>query len=365
MIPALLASLSGCGPGVPEPIARFECNRCHTSTSFAQAPDAKNCRGCHQDVLDGAYDTWRYDPAHVAGWKANLKHFVDVPTLTGADRFERSWLIAFLQEPHDLRPQLEESMPRMPIGPREAEALADALGATDRNGAVTGDARRGRALFAAKGCGACHAFTGAELPPPQAPAVPVDARALALAPDLRHTRRRLDPTVVERWLADPSTVKADAVMPRVRTTPAERADLVAALFETPLATQPRPAIPKRLPLLERQVTWDEVWERVFSRTCRHCHADGVAGDAGPGNTGGFGHPGKRLDLGSEQAVRHGKDGVSVLDPRDDAPLLKHLWARHAEVAGQPVAGVLGMPLGLPPVPAEDLQLLETWIRQQP
>jgi hypothetical protein len=42
-------------------------------------------------------------------------------------------------------------------------------------------------------------------------------------------------------------------------------------------------------------------------------------------------------------------------------IVAHLWARHAEVAGTPVEGVTGMPLGLPPLPPEDIQLIETWI----
>ena len=38
-------------------------------------------------------------------------------------------------------------------------------------------------------------------------------------------------------------------------------------------------------------------------------------------------------------------------------------ARHREVEGEPIDGVTGMPLGLPPVPLEDIQLVESWIAQ--
>ena len=51
----------GCGPGIPAAIARYESNRCHTSTSYAAAPADRSCVGCHDAILDGAYDTWRYD----------------------------------------------------------------------------------------------------------------------------------------------------------------------------------------------------------------------------------------------------------------------------------------------------------------
>ena len=38
-------------------------------------------------------------------------------------------------------------------------------------------------------------------------------------------------------------------------------------------------------------------------------------------------------------------------------------ARHAEEAGRPDPAVRGMPLGLPPIPLEDIQLVESWIAQ--
>ena len=44
-------------------------------------------------------------------------------------------------------------------------------------------------------------------------------------------------------------------------------------------------------------------------------------------------------------------------------LVAALMARHAEVAGEPNPEVRGMPLGLPPLPIEDIQLVVTWIEQ--
>jgi hypothetical protein len=40
-----------------------------------------------------------------------------------------------------------------------------------------------------------------------------------------------------------------------------------------------------------------------------------------------------------------------------------LLARHAEEAGKSDPEVRGMPLGLPPLPLEDIQLFETWVAQ--
>jgi mono/diheme cytochrome c family protein len=337
-------------------VARYECVRCH-ETAWAAAPADRDCRGCHTDIQAGAYDTWRYDAEHVARWKQTIRHYVDVPSLHAADRFERDWLVSFLQAPHDLRPGLEEAMPRMPIDREAAFALADALGARDRDGVVSGDAGRGRALFGEKGCGTCHAFSGVDVPAASPPPVAVEPRAVKLAPDLRWARNRLDPETMERWLADPKAVKADAAMPRVPLSPEERADLVAFVATSPLGPEPEGAVPARLPPLERQVAWEEVWDRVFGKTCRHCHSDGAAGDSGPGNEGGFGFAGKGLDLSSEaSAAQH-------VQASGGDELVARLWARYAEGAGQPTDRV-GMPLGLPPLGPTDIQLLESWVRQQ-
>ena len=42
-------------------------------------------------------------------------------------------------------------------------------------------------------------------------------------------------------------------------------------------------------------------------------------------------------------------------------MLANFWARHREVAGQPSNAIRGMPLGLPPLPPEQIRLVESWI----
>jgi hypothetical protein len=56
---------------------------------------------------------------------------------------------------------------------------------------------------------------------------------------------------------------------------------------------------------------------------------------------------------------------SVFETLDDGTprLVAALLARAAEEAGQPDPRVRGMPLGLPALPPEDIQLVETWIAQ--
>ena len=94
------------------------------------------------------------------------------------------------------------------------------------------------------------------------------------------------------------------------------------------------------------------------------------GDGGPGNTGGFGFPSRGLNLATYQGISSGirdRDTgrrMSVFAPGSDGstPLIvAAMLARHAEIADRPVSGIRGMPLGLPPIPLEDIQRVASWI----
>ena len=117
---------------------------------------------------------------------------------------------------------------------------------------------------------------------------------------------------------------------------------------------------------------DEVSARVFRRTCWHCHStpEFAMGDGGPGNTGGFGFKGRGLNVASYTDIAAGSlddagERRSIFLPISDGMprLIAHLLARHAELTGQPVPGVRGMPLGLPPLTLEQINLVDSWIAQ--
>jgi hypothetical protein len=161
-------------------------------------------------------------------------------------------------------------------------------------------------------------------------------------------------------------------MPETAMTADEIKTLAAYLLYTPL-TAPKPHItPEALPVLSRRVDYAEVAQQVLDVTCRHCHGnpDDAVGDGGPGNTGGFGFPARGVNLTSYKYVaagyldEHGERRSLFEKMPDGQPrLVAALWARHAEVAGKPVKGLRGMPLGLPPVSAEAIQLVASWVAQ--
>ncbi|MCA9623272.1 MAG: c-type cytochrome [Myxococcales bacterium] len=369
----------------------LQCARCH---SPRPAVDRTQCLGCHTAIAEGraAALPLRAEMETLEGWQSRIWHYREVPSLVGVGRLlKREWLVQFLLEPHDLRPRLSESMPRLPLSEQDALDIASALAAAqptdpyfaDRAIAdfrrplpplTAGDRARGRALFEDRGCGTCHAFTGAVVAPPLH-ADRLEARKLQLAVDLRHTRHRFIEEEVVPWLLDPSHRKPDAVMPNLDLTYQEARDLAAFVIDEPLEATAPPEPIARLPLLERRVTYTEVNERIFGRTCVHCHDDtglGLLGDGGPGNVGGFGFPARGLSFADYESVLSGylddagqRRSLFERDA-DDVPLLvRVLLLRRDEEASlsDPQEPQRGMPLSLPAVTAEELQLVESWIAQ--
>jgi mono/diheme cytochrome c family protein len=360
-------------------MAELECNRCHDGSGIPAATLAKDCRGCHREILYGKPVA---EPLALASWRGRIRHFVEVPSLAfAAQKFRRSWLQRYLLEPHDLRPALDESMPRLGLTPEQAEQLSAYLAEEDPEiGSMSppseGLLQQGRKLLDTKGCGTCHRMSGVAplLASPLRYALPEDhmLRALRLAPDLRFARERLRPGFLARWLKNPRAAAADAVMPNPELTPEEVRAISAYLLAAPLMPVKSKTF-TRLPLLTRGVPFAEVQARVFRNTCWHCHSepDYAIGDGGPGNTGGFGFPGKRINLAEHEGLLAGYTDATgerqslflPEQPHGESRLVAALLARHAEEAGAPVPGVRGMPLALPALPAEDIQLVESWIAQ--
>lgn len=357
-------------------MAQFQCNRCHEGTGLPAVPQEQHCVHCHTEILQG---TFAVAPETLKTWQSHLVSLNAVPSLTAAaSRLRRQWIASFLLHPHDLRPGLPALMPRLDITPRQAQQIAAALVPREAQGtpSAAGDPASGRLLLDSLGCGACHQFTG--VPPLRnttaGPPIPPNQlrTAMALAPDLRYTRERFQPAALIPWLRTPSQVKPDTQMPQHPISESQAQDLAAYILTTPLSAQPTPVPPARLPILSRRVSFDEVNERVFRRTCWHCHSTAAyaKGDGGPGNTGGFGFKGRGFSVTTYADVASGvldnqgnRRSVFAKVPDGTPRLLAVLLTRHKELAGEQTPGLRGMPLGLPALSAEQIQLVESWIAQ--
>lgn len=384
--PAAVVAESPAPERVPEPaadvaaakhgqelVSQYQCNRCHDIAGVEPPELDYDCAGCHQQILAGTFEA---TPEELAHWQGRLHSLDDVPSLTHTERFSRAWVAGFLPNAHDVRPNLSASMPRFAMSPDDADAIAAFLVPTAEPPVQEpGDAQQGRALLESKGCASCHRMTGvpslAARPTPQPLAPDVFARGQKMAPDLRFARDRMRPAALVDWIVDPKAVKPDASMPSLGVTRSEAADIAAYLVSAELESVAVGEVPVLPPVLERAVTYAEVEERIFGKICRHCHSDPnvVIGDGGPGYDGGFGFPKRALDLSTYAGLRSGSlddsgKRRSVFKEVNGQPrIVAHLLARHAEVAGRPVEGVRGMPLGLAPIPMDDIVLLKTWIEQ--
>ncbi len=346
----------------------------------ADPPKDKQCTGCHHDINTGGVSA---SAEQKARWQSKVAELGDVPSLVSTGvRFRSEWIRGFLLHPNDLRPALQPTMPRLPLDEAQARDIAAYLAPSqDEPAPVTVSAlaganpARGRELMDVKGCGLCHRMTGvAPIHPALLPTGVVVSdmpRAIRLAPDLRFTRDRWRPSALVSWLEDPSRVKADTLMPSMGLAGDEARSIAAYILQTPLAPLETPPAPARLAALDRKVTYDEVATRVFRKTCWHCHGepDFERGDGGPGNSGGFGFKGRGLNLSDYPATFAGYiddtgQRTSVFTPTPDGtPLVvSAMLARQKEEGGEDGA-LRGMPLGLPALPPEDVQLVDTWIAQ--
>jgi hypothetical protein len=160
-------------------------------------------------------------------------------------------------------------------------------------------------------------------------------------------------------------------MPSFGLSSDEAGDIASYILGAPLTPELRPSF-AALPLLTRHVAFDEVNRRVFSGTCHHCHtdADSSGGDGGPGNTGGFGFAARGVSFSSHASILAGYvdargERRSLFEPLADGTprLVAALLARHDELNQMPRTDVRGMPLALPPLSAEDIQLVASWVAQ--
>jgi cytochrome c2 len=363
-------------------VAHYECARCHDGTGQPAPFFERQCKGCHERVVAGNLP---FPKERLDGWRASLRHYVTTPDLAQAGQTLRaSWIASFLREPTKVRPHMEEWMPRLGISGQDASDIAAYLtsGAAPLSGTeVKGDAEHGKELASSKGCFVCHELTGgarAEGAPSVPRLTPMElGNAIVRAPDLRLVRDRFRPDVLVKWIQHPSSVNKGALMPTLGLSEEEARDIAAYLLATKLEPLPPPAPPfERLPILERKVTYDEVESRVFKKSCIHCHSDPdpKGGDTGPGNAGGFGFAPRGVSLSSHAGVERGyrtkggaRQSLLATEPALDAwggsRLVAALVARHEETSGRAKSEVRGMPLGLPGLAPEDIQLVETWVAE--
>lgn len=365
-----MVTASGAQPG-PGPLPLQEawtngdCARCHVVPDVEPLPRVENCATCHEWIRTVAANPRARERALTLfpkweRYERNTRSYLTVPSLAAAmARLEPTWVRGWLTDPHDVRPGMPEGMPVFALDEPTLDALelAFANAKVDVPAAPAPDPANietGRQLFENRGCIACHAF-GAIKPVPGIPT----------APDLAHARARVSPDMAAAWIRNPQAISTEATMPPQPLTDEE---LIAVrdfvYLAEPGGVAPTPLPPAPVATTD-PVTWSQVEERVFGKICTHCHMNPSMneGRAGPGNDGGFGY----AATGVETQTR---DGVAAVADKIPGLLLRRREeARRDTVTHGEAPAELerperpGMPLGLPPIPDEDISLVLGWIEQ--
>ena len=388
-------------------LEKHQCGRCHVISGEKEWSRAMSCRECHGFVAStrGKPDEIRKQEATYPEWKEyvqNVRHYLTLPNLSLiAARVRPAFIERFLTAPFDLRPALEESMIRTTMTRQELRAVvryfaarADVAdpypaGATvaapgtplpAKNDALVA---RGEALFAQKGCASCHLYGNKDFGAMvNAEFLGSMGRYAALAPDLRFARERIRPEILVDWIIDPRTIDPASAMPPTNVTREEAEALAQFVLHGKIPPfVPEPAQPAR-PRPEK-ITYEALDRAIFSRICIHCHEVDGETDNGAGNGGGLGYAGKGFSFASVESflrgsktadgtyasvLRRGKSGKPVLLERLELRVMENrrdyvkpfAQVRDHSQVPYPVRGP-GMPLGLPALSPEKLDMIRAWI----
>ena len=382
-------------------IEKHQCTRCHAMEGEKDWPRDMSCRGCHAWIVEtkGDAEAIKERKKQYPQWDRylrNVNHYLSVPNLSrlGA-RVQPSFIESYLAAPFDLRPVLEESMIRNELTADEIKTLARYFAAkgaapdpkTAQKEAIPAKQEalvaEGEALFAQKSCASCHLFGNRDF------GVQVDAAFLqdmrpysALAPDLRLVRERIRPSVLGAWIQDPKALDPETMMPSLGVSATEAEALSQFLWYGDPGAWSASLPPQKAPR-KRKVTYSILEKEIFKKICEHCHMDRGSYDDGAGNGGGLGFQGKGLSLETFASFQKGsktEDGTyaSILRPGTSGkPLLierlerrkeenrRDLVTPFAQLAEQSAIPfpkeAPGMPLGLPALTEEQMQMIQDWI----
>jgi len=167
------------------------------------------------------------------------------------------------------------------------------------------------------------------------------------------------------WILDPQAISAEATMVSLGLTPDEAVAVRDYLWlGDPGWTEAKPLGDAPV-AATRPVAWPELEEKVFGKICVHCHMDPAQnqGRAGPGNDGGFGYPATGIELQTYEGVVAVADKLPrvLLERRAEAHRDVVSYGERPPTVARPERP--GMPLGLPPIPDEDIALVLAWIEQ--
>jgi mono/diheme cytochrome c family protein len=150
------------------------------------------------------------------------------------NKVNRQWLYAFLKKPYSMRRTITIAMPIFNFPDEEARLMADymsqvfvdrEMGSGWKRNAGNADAKRGKALFDAMGCVACHQVhdKGGDVGPSLTIQVPEFPQGTWVGDKLKGEW-------IYQWLKDPQSLVPDTLEPNLGLSDQETLDLTAFLL---------------------------------------------------------------------------------------------------------------------------------------
>ena len=298
-----------------ELVLKYECNRCHDgSRARPGGRSGQALRALPQGHHGGPVQ--RASAASIARWKPRVQELADAPSLEATGkRFTRAWVEELPAPALRICARISQQfMPRLAIsrGRRARHRGVPRARRGSRRRRDSRTRRRDRRRRSRQGPAAPRDEGLRELPrddrrrsrspssnPPAMDGKDVRARAHARARSARTRATGCTPSRLVAWLERSDGGEArqrDAEDRALRRRGAGHRRLHADR-RARRGAPPKPR-PRACRSLTRKVTFKEVDEKVFHRTCWHCHSepDYAIGDGGPGNSGGFGFKPRGLNL---------------------------------------------------------------------
>ncbi len=267
-------------PLLPQRYTEASCGRCHAGETVPEASllsegralmSRAGCFGCHK--MRG-HESWKSE----------------APDLSGlSQKTSASWLAAWLKSPRSLREKTW--MPDFHLSEAEVEALAAFLWVQPaaqsqkidaEENQPTGDADRGKTLFAESRCVSCHTIEG---------------RGNGTAPELSGVGSKVNRRWLITFLGDPQSLQPGTRMPRYDFTRQDLLDLSRYImdeFTDNSAPAPGPSL---RPAQKTILGGEEMYKKYGCAGCHRISGRNDAAQSGPDLSGIGDKPAALLDFG--------------------------------------------------------------------
>lgn len=348
MMKAVLLWLALSGTIQADPLA--SCASCHPAANASMKDSDSQCRSCHEAIVEGSTLPVSLHAAQNLMAKRTylstgpLQWQVTTRNGHKVTKYRPEGLLRFLAAPIPRRSWTGYSM--HPLNEIQLAAVRSQIKgiAEQAPSEVThgGNPIKGKRLYSELGCGNCHGQKGNI-----APALRIGYPLLSLA----FFKAKVSGTIAEGSMPSFPRLKAADLTSLYRYISADSGDLPKYRRDT---LSPIPSTGNML--------YQTVQREVFGGSCRHCHSSQAKSQSAIAAVfGGDRHAGFEVSRDERgKTVASLKGSIAGHDKCAMSHVITRLKERAKEWTGEDDLHLVGMPLGLTPLPDRDIRTLEMW-----